>query len=111
MQLTPRAHRLSTTAKFSSTATITHIRDAGPCLLRRYTPCCSPCCVRTCRGTSRTGIVVSTKMLQLPSGAAALFGAGLCFGLRVLAIRHDWQVPVAEADRERSSDFDKAGRP
>ena len=32
-------------------------------------------------------IVVIANMLQLPSGVAALVGAALCFGLRVLAIR------------------------
>src|SRR5436190_1311392 len=48
--------------------------------------------------------VVIANVLQLPSGVAALFGAALCFGLRVLAIRHGWQLPVAEADRRRSRD-------
>lgn len=44
-------------------------------------------------------VVVIANMLQLPSGVAALFGAVLCFGLRVLAIRNGWQLPVARADR------------
>ena len=44
-------------------------------------------------------VVVIANMLQLPSGVAALVGAVLCFGLRVLAIRHGWQLPVARADR------------
>lgn len=39
--------------------------------------------------------VVIANMLQLPSGAAALVGAALCFGLRVLAIKYGWQLPVA----------------
>lgn len=56
-------------------------------------------------------IVVIANMLQLPSGAGALFGATLCFGLRVLAIRHGWQLPVAEANRRRSGDTDKPGEP
>lgn len=47
-------------------------------------------------------IVVIASLLQLPSGAAALVGAALCFGLRVLAIRKGWQLPVAEADRGSS---------
>ena len=42
------------------------------------------------------GIVVVANMLQLPSGAAALVGAVLCFGLRVMAIRYGWRLPVAE---------------
>jgi uncharacterized membrane protein YeiH len=33
-------------------------------------------------------------MLQLPSGVAALVGAALCFGLRVMAIKHGWRLPV-----------------
>jgi uncharacterized membrane protein YeiH len=47
-------------------------------------------------------IVVIANLLQLPSGVGALCGATLCFGLRVLAIRHGWQLPVADADRRRS---------
>jgi uncharacterized membrane protein YeiH len=56
-------------------------------------------------------IVVIANMLQLPSGVAALFGAALCFGLRVLAIRHKWQLPIADTDRRRSGDTDRAGEP
>ena len=57
-------------------------------------------------------IVVIANMLQLSPGVAALVGAGLCFGLRVLAIRHGWQLPVADADRRRRSrDVDTAGKP
>ena len=55
-------------------------------------------------------VVVIANMLQLPSGAAALVGATLCFGLRVLAIKNGWQLPVAGADR-RSRDIDKPGKP
>src|SRR5439155_21041567 len=47
-------------------------------------------------------IVVVANMLQLPSGVGALCGATLCFGLRVLAIRHGWQLPVADAGPRRS---------
>lgn len=47
-------------------------------------------------------IVVIANILQLSSGVAALVGAGLCFALRVLAIRHGWQLPVADANRRRS---------
>ena len=53
--------------------------------------------------------VVIANMLQLPSGLAALLGATLCFTLRVLAIRHGWELPIADADRARSRDTDKAG--
>jgi uncharacterized membrane protein YeiH len=55
-------------------------------------------------------VVVIANMLELPSGAAALVGAALCFGLRVLAIRNGWQLPIADTDRGRSS-ADPAGDP
>jgi uncharacterized membrane protein YeiH len=48
-------------------------------------------------------VVVIAQGLQLPAEAAALAGAALCFGLRVLAIRNRWQLPVAEAPLERAS--------
>lgn len=44
-------------------------------------------------------VVVIAHVAQLPASTAALVGAGLCFGLRVLAIRHGWQLPVASAER------------
>lgn len=40
-------------------------------------------------------VVVSGHLLDLPSGPAAAAGATLCFGLRLLAIRRGWQLPVA----------------
>jgi uncharacterized membrane protein YeiH len=40
-------------------------------------------------------VVVTASLLQLPSGAATLAGAALCFALRVLALRYDWHLPVA----------------
>jgi uncharacterized membrane protein YeiH len=39
--------------------------------------------------------VVIGRLLQVPSGAAATVGAVLCFGLRFIAIRRGWQLPVA----------------
>jgi len=56
-------------------------------------------------------IVVIAHMLQLPYGGAALVGAALCFGLRVLAIRHGWQLPVARADRRPSGGTEMTGEP
>lgn len=40
-------------------------------------------------------VVVIAHLLQLPGGVAALAGAALCFGLRVMAIRYGWRLPVA----------------
>lgn len=40
-------------------------------------------------------VVVVADFLALPPTPAMLLGAALCFGLRFLAIRHGWQLPVA----------------
>ena len=40
-------------------------------------------------------VVVSGDMLRLPPTTAPVVGAALCFGLRFMAIRHGWQLPVA----------------
>jgi uncharacterized membrane protein YeiH len=40
-------------------------------------------------------IVVIANVLQLPAGPATLVGAALCFGLRVVAIKRHWHLPVA----------------
>lgn len=40
-------------------------------------------------------VMVVGRLLLVPSGAAAAIGAFLCFGLRFLAIRHQWQLPIA----------------
>ena len=56
-------------------------------------------------------IVVIANLLQLPSGVAALVGAVLCFGLRIMAIKHGWRLPVAGADRRRSRGTDTAVDP
>jgi len=40
-------------------------------------------------------VVVMGRKLQLPSAAATITGAVLCFGLRFLAIRRGWRLPIA----------------
>lgn len=40
-------------------------------------------------------VVVGGELLGLPSTPLAIIGAVLCFGLRVLAIRRGWGLPVA----------------
>ncbi|GFE57980.1 trimeric intracellular cation channel family protein [Geobacter sp. AOG1] len=42
-------------------------------------------------------VVVSGDMLRLPPTTAPVVGAALCFGLRFMAIRHGWQLPVARS--------------
>lgn len=41
-------------------------------------------------------VVVIGNALRLPSGVVAVAGALLCFGLRLLAIRKGWHLPVAD---------------
>jgi uncharacterized membrane protein YeiH len=43
-------------------------------------------------------VVVFGRMLHLPSAPVAITGAALCFGLRYLAIRRRWQLPVRLRD-------------
>lgn len=43
------------------------------------------------------GVVVVGDLLQLPSAAVTIVGAALCFGIRFMAIRRRWQLPVAGA--------------
>jgi uncharacterized membrane protein YeiH len=56
-------------------------------------------------------IVVIANILQLPSAAAAFVGAALCFGLRVLAMRYSWQLPVARLDTQNSKGSDSSSDP
>jgi len=44
------------------------------------------------------GIVVGGVMLHLPLIVPAVVGGLVCFGLRVMAIRWGWQLPVAADD-------------
>jgi uncharacterized membrane protein YeiH len=41
------------------------------------------------------GVVVVGSLLHLPSTATTIAGAALCFGLRTMAIRRGWHLPVA----------------
>src|SRR3954452_7136120 len=40
-------------------------------------------------------VVVGGSLLHLPSTASTILGAALCFGLRLMAIRRGWHLPVA----------------
>jgi uncharacterized membrane protein YeiH len=42
-------------------------------------------------------VMVIGRMLHVPSSGAATAGALLCFGLRFMAIRKDWQLPIARS--------------
>ena len=40
-------------------------------------------------------VVVAGHVLNLPPTATAIAGAALCFGIRLIAIRRGWRLPVA----------------
>lgn len=40
-------------------------------------------------------VVVTGRMLDIPSSTAAAVGAVLCFGLRFMSIRRGWRLPIA----------------
>ncbi|HEX7362623.1 MAG TPA: trimeric intracellular cation channel family protein [Bryobacteraceae bacterium] len=46
-------------------------------------------------------VVVIGRMLHLSPSGAAILGAVLCFGLRFMAMRRGWQLPVARPGNER----------
>jgi uncharacterized membrane protein YeiH len=41
-------------------------------------------------------VVVGGHLLHLPAAPVALFGAALCFGLRMISIRRGWRLPIAK---------------
>jgi uncharacterized membrane protein YeiH len=51
-------------------------------------------------------IVVIGDLLGLPYGASALAGGVLCFGLRFMAIRHGWHLPVAHLSAQGRAGID-----
>jgi uncharacterized membrane protein YeiH len=51
--------------------------------------------------------VVIGRMLHFPSAAAAIAGAVLCFGLRFMAMRRGWQLPIA-GPLKKSRTFDES---
>lgn len=44
-------------------------------------------------------VVVAGHVLNLPPTAMAVSGAALCFGIRLIAIRRGWHLPVADLPR------------
>lgn len=56
-------------------------------------------------------VVVVGHILHLPVVPVAIAGVAFCFGLRVLAIRNGWQLPVAKNFDPKDSDIDKKMRP
>jgi uncharacterized membrane protein YeiH len=55
-------------------------------------------------------VVVAGHLLHVPPIFAAIAGFSLCFGLRVLATRHHWRLPIAKAPASKvSRDGDDGG--
>ncbi len=52
--------------------------------------------------------VVIGRMLHLPSAAADTAGAVLCFGLRFMAMRFGWHLPIAHPLRQSHSDAQRS---
>ena len=46
--------------------------------------------------------VVIGRMLHLPSSGAAAAGAVLCFGIRLMAMRRGWHLPIARSPEQSS---------
>ncbi len=52
-------------------------------------------------------VVEIGEMMHVPPAATTIVGALLCFGLRLMAIRHGWRLPIAKgADRGDSRSED-----
>jgi uncharacterized membrane protein YeiH len=54
-------------------------------------------------------VVVIGSMLHCSSSAAAAVGAVLCFGLRFMAIRQGWQLPIARPSGDSSGGPEATG--
>jgi uncharacterized membrane protein YeiH len=52
-------------------------------------------------------VVVIGHLTDLPSTAATIAGAALCFGLRMMAIRRGWRLPVARSRQPSQDESDK----
>ena len=50
-------------------------------------------------------VVVAGDLLHLPPAATMIAGAVLCFGLRLMAIRRGWRLPVAESAGAQPEDI------
>jgi uncharacterized membrane protein YeiH len=49
-------------------------------------------------------VVVTGEMLHFPSAGTAAIGAVLCFGLRLMAMRRGWQLPIAPSLKRPASE-------
>lgn len=56
------------------------------------------------------GVVVVGHELNFPPSATALAGAALCFGIRLIAIRRGWRLPVANLPQRPQTGADSADK-
>ncbi|HXR78057.1 MAG TPA: trimeric intracellular cation channel family protein [Bryobacteraceae bacterium] len=56
------------------------------------------------------GVVVIGNMLHLPTAVAGPAGAVLCFGLRAMAIRYSWQLPIARPLEQSETNVNRLDR-
>jgi uncharacterized membrane protein YeiH len=54
-------------------------------------------------------VVVIGRVLLIPSSVAAGVGAALCFGLRFMAIRRGWQLPIARPLTQSETNVNRSG--
>ena len=50
-----------------------------------------------------SSVVVAGQMLHLPPSVSSIAGAVLCFGLRFMAMRYRWQLPIARSSTTSES--------
>jgi hypothetical protein len=56
-------------------------------------------------------VAVIGGILRLPAAPVALAGAALCFGLRLVALRRGWTLPVAAGEDDEGAVMRWPGRP
>jgi uncharacterized membrane protein YeiH len=54
-------------------------------------------------------VVVVGHVLNLSHTATAIAGAALCFGIRLIAIRRGWRLPVADLPQQPKAGTDVSG--
>jgi uncharacterized membrane protein YeiH len=50
-----------------------------------------------------SSVVVAGQLLHLPTSVSSIAGAVLCFGLRFIAMRYRWQLPIARSSTTSES--------
>jgi uncharacterized membrane protein YeiH len=61
------------------------------------------CDIYALAALAAASVVVSGQFLHIPPIATTIVGALLCFGLRLMAIRRGWRLPVARRYEQRNA--------